>query len=159
MNFNSDLKNDLVWQYACERMVAEKEYTSITVLLAFDHNANQVWFDGIQLVKDEFGESYTYDSDGNVVSVQDLRNKNSTYEYASNDLTKAILPNGAELKYTYDDYHNVKESTSGEGIRICDSDGCGLYVGWKLRRERYRCQPKQYGIYLRGKQRYDAYDA
>lgn len=54
VNFNSDLKNDLVWQYACERMVAEKEYTSITVLLAFDHNANQVWFDGIQLVKDEF---------------------------------------------------------------------------------------------------------
>ena len=76
-----------------------------------------VWFDGIQLVKDEFGESYTYDSDRNVVSVQDLRNKNSTYKYASNDLTKAILPNGAELKYTYDDYHNVKESTSGEGIR------------------------------------------
>lgn len=36
VNFNSDLKNDLVWQYACERMVAEKEYTSITVLLAFD---------------------------------------------------------------------------------------------------------------------------
>ena len=117
VNFNSDLKNDLVWQYACEAMVAEKAYDSITVLLAFDHNANQVWFDGIQLVKDEFGESYTYDSDGNVISVQDLRKKNSTYEYASNDLTKAVLPSGAELKYTYDDYHNVKESTSGEGIR------------------------------------------
>lgn len=131
VNFNSDLKNDLVWQYACERMVAEKEYTSITVLLAFDHNANQVWFDGIQLVKDEFGESYTYDSDGNVVSVQDLRNKNSTYEYASNDLTKAILPNGAELKYTYDDYHNVKESTSGEGIKsqfTYDSKGNNISV-------------------------------
>ena len=76
-------------------MVAEKDYNSITVVLAFDHNANQVWFDKIQLVKDEFGESYTYDSDGNVISMQDLRSKNTTYEYSNNNLTRAVLPGAA----------------------------------------------------------------
>ncbi len=116
VTFDSDLKNDLIWQYVCDRMVAEKDYNSITVVLAFDHNANQVWFDKIQLVKDEFGESYTYDSDGNVISVQDLRSKNTTYEYSNNNLTRAVLPGGASVTYSYDDYHNVKTASTKAGV-------------------------------------------
>ena len=33
VNFNPDLREDKVWQYACERMVAEKDYNSVTVML------------------------------------------------------------------------------------------------------------------------------
>ena len=117
VNFNPDLYANNIWQYACERMIAEKDYNSITVSLVFDKNVNQVWFDGIQLVKDEFGESYTYDSNGNVISVQDLSKKNATYEYANNDLTKEVFPGGATLSYKYDAYHNVSEASSGMGIK------------------------------------------
>ena len=70
----------------------------------------------IQLVKDEFGESYTYDSDGNVISVQDLRSKNTTYEYSNNNLTRAVLPGGASVTYSYDDYHNVKTASTKAGV-------------------------------------------
>ena len=70
----------------------------------------------IQLVKDEFGESYTYDSDGNVISVQDLRSKNTTYEYSNNNLTRAVLPGGASVTYIYDDYHNVKTASTKAGV-------------------------------------------
>lgn len=30
VNFNPDLREDKVWQYACERMVAEKDYFSLS---------------------------------------------------------------------------------------------------------------------------------
>ena len=41
--------------------------------MSYGNNANTVWFDGIQLFKEQFGASYTYDEDGNVVSVTDLQ--------------------------------------------------------------------------------------
>ncbi len=80
-------------------------------------HVNQVWFDGIHLYKDEFGNSYAYDDNGNVISVSDLQRKSTTYEYSSNNLTKAVLPNQARLKYTYDSYHNVKTAVSGEDVK------------------------------------------
>ncbi len=104
------------WQYACSRAVAPHNYTSIRVLLCYSYNANSVLFDGIQLFKEEFGHSYVYDSDGNVVSAKDLHEKTTTYEYANNDLTKITLAPNVEQTYTYDSYHNVKTATTPEGI-------------------------------------------
>ena len=104
------------WQYAASRTVASKNYTSIRVLLCYSYNANSVLFDGIQLFKEEFGHSYVYDSDGNVVSAKDLHEKTTTYEYANNDLTKITLAPNVEQTYTYDSYHNVKTATTPEGI-------------------------------------------
>jgi len=111
-HFNPDTNQ---WQYSAQVMVAEKAYSSIKVELVYDYNVNTVSFDGIQLYKEEFGNSYTYDENGNVVSVQDLQKQKTTYEYTNNDLTKETLPTGAELNYTYDSYHNVTRATTEEG--------------------------------------------
>ena len=51
------------------------------------------------------------------MNILDLREKNSTYEYSSNNLTKAVLPGGAELKYTYDSSHNVSTATSKQNVK------------------------------------------
>ena len=115
-SFNPDTNAGQSWQYTAQVMVAEKAYNSITVAIAYDYNVNTVYFDGIQLYKEQFGSSYTYDEDGNVISVVDLQKQKTEYEYTDNDLTKAILPTGAELTYTYDDYHNVKTATTEEGL-------------------------------------------
>ncbi|MBQ7345962.1 MAG: DNRLRE domain-containing protein [Oscillospiraceae bacterium] len=104
------------WQYASGVIVADQAYDGIKIQLAYDYNANVAWFDGIQLYKEEFGHSYVYDDDGNVISVTDLQKKTTTYEYKNNDLTKAILPTGAELSYEYDGNHNVTEATSQTGV-------------------------------------------
>ena len=88
---------------------------SIKIELAYDYNLNTVYFDGIQLYKEEFGNSYTYDSKGNVTAVKDVQGQTTKYEYSSNNLTKEILPTGAALTYTYDSYHNVKTATTAEG--------------------------------------------
>lgn len=117
MDFNDDARSDIDWQYAAERVIAPYDYTSIRVLVVYEHNANVVYFDGIQLFKEEFGHSYVYDDDGNVTSVIDLQAQETTYEYDANSrLVKMTLPTGAFQSYTYDTYGNVLTSTSLEGI-------------------------------------------
>ena len=104
------------WQYASCRAVAKKAYNSITILLCYSYNSNTVYFDGIQFFKEEYGKSFTYDSDGNVISVKDLHEQTTTYQYTNNDLTKIILPDGTWSEYEYDNYHNVTYAKSPEGV-------------------------------------------
>lgn len=114
--FNPSTGDYSTWQYVADRIVAKKAYKSITISLLYSYNVNEVYFDGIQLFKEEFGHSYVYDSNGNVTSVTDLQKKTTTYEYSSNNLTKMTLPSGASQTYTYDNYHNVLSATSPEGV-------------------------------------------
>ena len=117
LKFNPCVGNSGNWQYGALRAASTKAYSSITVTISYNYNGNTAYFDGIQLFKEEFGQSFTYDSDGNIISVKDLHGKTTEYEYASNDLTKIILPSGAEQEYTYDSWHNVKTATSPEGVK------------------------------------------
>lgn len=114
--FNPGADSSVNWQYVADRIVAKKAYSSITISLLYSYNANVVYFDGIQLFKEEFGHSYVYDSNGNVTSVTDLQKQTTTYEYSNNNLTKMTLPSGASQKYTYDSYHNVLSATTPEGV-------------------------------------------
>ena len=114
--FNPDTDSSVNWQYTAAPAVADKAYSSVTVRVLYDYNANTAYFDGIQLYKEEFGETYTYDDNGNVISVLDLQKKKTTYEYTSNNLTKTVLPSGAVLTYTYDGYHNVKTAKTDQGV-------------------------------------------
>jgi len=105
------------WQYSAGVIVAQKSYHSMAVVIRYNFNANTVYFDGIQLYKEEFGSSYTYDEDGNVTSVVDLQKKNTTYEYNSNgDITRILEDNVAKMTYTYDSWRNVKTATTDAGV-------------------------------------------
>lgn len=122
VSFNPDTQN--TWQYAATPVVADKDYTAITVSVIYAKNLNTVCFDGIQLYKEEFGSSYTYDEDGNLISVVDLQKKNTTYEYDDNtgDLIKILEDNKAKMRYEYDERHNVikavtqKQNENGETV-------------------------------------------
>lgn len=115
-SFNPDCSSQNDWQYLALRAVAKKAYTSLRIHVLYDCNANVVYYDGMQLFKEEFGHSYVYDANGNITSVTDLQKKNTTYEYANNNLTKITLPSGASQTYTYDSYRNVLTATSPEGV-------------------------------------------
>ena len=116
VRFNYCADSTINWQYAASPIVANGAYDSIVVELAYDYNANTVYFDGIQLFKEEFGNSYTYDDNGNIISVKDVQSQNTSYQYTNNNLTKQVLPSGAVLTYTYDNYHNVKTAKSSTGV-------------------------------------------
>ena len=113
LQFNPYVDN---WQYAAKAIVPTKPYSAVKISLAYDYNANEAYFDGIQLFREEFGASYTYDEDGNIVSVVDLQKKTTTYEYASNDLTKIIENGSPKMTYEYDDHHNVTKAMSATGL-------------------------------------------
>ena len=116
--FNTATDSSVNWQYAAQVMVAEKAYSSIKVEVAYDYNANTVYFDGIQLYKEEFGTSYTYDDNGNITSVTDLQKQATTYEFdqTTNDLLRIIQDGATKMAYTYDSYHNVLTATTAQGV-------------------------------------------
>ncbi|MBE6990005.1 MAG: hypothetical protein E7426_04585, partial [Ruminococcaceae bacterium] len=114
VSFNPDMDSN--WQYAAARVVADKDYSSIYVLLYYDLNQNVAYFDGIQLFKERFGHTYSYDTNGNLTSAVDLRAKKTQYAYTNNNLTGVSLPTGATESYTYDSYHNVKTAVDANGV-------------------------------------------
>lgn len=116
ISFNPDMDSTNNWQYAAGAAVADGDYTSIKITLLYDYNVNVAYFDGIQLYKETFGSSFTYDDDGNVVSTVDANKAETEYTYnANNDLTAMVLPDDSRYEYTYDDYHNVTKATTPTG--------------------------------------------
>ncbi|MDV3427799.1 MAG: hypothetical protein LIR50_12365, partial [Bacillota bacterium] len=112
--FNPDSSD---WQYVSEKIIADSDYVKIKFYCMYYQNANTAYFDGLQLYKEEFGESYNYDSNGNVISTADLANQNSTFEYnTSNDLIKSTDPKGSSFNYTYDSKRNILNATSAENV-------------------------------------------
>ena len=70
VTFNEDSSD---WQYASDKVIASGPYTSITYYVLYYNQANTAYFDGLQLYKEEFGQSYTYDTNGNARVGKGLR--------------------------------------------------------------------------------------
>lgn len=105
------------WQYTSKAIIAEDDYKSINVYALYYHNANTAYFDGIQLYKEEFDQSFQYDANGNLISTKDLDKQNSKFEYnKNNDLIKATDPKGNNFKYNYDSKRNMLDATSAENV-------------------------------------------
>ena len=118
VDFNRDLEPGS-WQYAAGQAVAANAYSSVQMRMLYYHDQNTVYFDAIQLFKEEFGQSYTYDSNGNVISTTDLQKQQTNYTYSNNNLVQITLGSGTNAPaytYTYDSYHNVTSATTPEGV-------------------------------------------
>ncbi|MBM7871484.1 RHS repeat-associated protein [Clostridium pascui] len=113
--FNEDSTG---WQYAADAVIAEADYTEVNVYGLYYNNLNTVNFDNIQLYREEFGQSYTYDKDGNLISTQDLAKQTSTFVYdTNNNLIKAVDPKGSAFEYHYDEAgKNLTSANSAENV-------------------------------------------
>lgn len=116
--FNSDVSD---WQYTSgafdlsDGTTAVKKPVSLEVSVRFYHQANSAYFDNVQLVKD-VAHSFTYDSEGNLITVQKDADQKSSMEYSNNNLTKSVDPKGYAFTYDYDSKHNLTKSTSQNNI-------------------------------------------
>ena len=114
------------WQYVMgafnlrdsDNQSASKTPTSMKIYLINYRQSNNTWFDNIQLVRDE-APSYTYDKDGNMISVKANAQQKSSMEYTNNNLTKSVDAKGYSYTYTYDSRHNMTQATSQSGTKYC----------------------------------------
>lgn len=130
------------WQYITDTVCAEGDYNGIIISALYDYNANVAYFDGFQLYKEQYGDKYSYDSLGNIKTINSIggsqtvigynENNNiqtiadgkgtSTFEYDSkNNLIKNTSNEGVINSYTYDSYGNIVMSKTGEGTSFIET--------------------------------------
>ncbi len=117
VSFNPSCDSRNSWQYAATAVSAESAYSSVKVELLYSYNVNDAYFDGIQLFKEEFGSTYHYNANGNVVSAVDIQGQSTNYTYDSNNNLKTVtLPDSTSIQYEYDTYHNIVKATTAAGV-------------------------------------------
>ncbi len=69
------------WRFASGSIVAPDRYTAVRFYIDYQENINYAEFGGLYLYKEEYGRSYDYDDENNVVSVETLAGMKSNAEY------------------------------------------------------------------------------
>ena len=105
------------WQLVTDNGVATQDYSVISIYLLYYKNCNTVYFDDAFIYREEFGQSYTYDNNGNIISTQDLAKQNAIFTYTNNYLSKMVNPDGTSYEYQYDSSKRVTSAKSAEGIK------------------------------------------
>ncbi len=91
------------WQYVADQFITDSDYKYIDIYLTYYYNSNEVYFDNVSLLKEDFGQSYSYDKDGNLISTQDLSKQNSTMQYnGNNEILNTVDAKGGKFVYEYD---------------------------------------------------------
>jgi len=100
--------------------------TKITYMLRYKGQANTVYFDRCQLVKDSY-LAYTYDTDGKLIKTTENGDRSTVLNYNSDsDLTGFTDLEGKNYTYKYNDAHQVTEAKTPRGVKILTSyDGNG----------------------------------
>lgn len=92
------------------------DYVAIHVYLFNSNNPNPIYFDGIQLIKDD-SQSFVYDNEGNLISAKTAA-ENSGFSYDENDnISKLVDPSGRSFEYAYDkDTQNLMYAKNSDGV-------------------------------------------
>ena len=86
--------------------------------MRFNGQANTVYFDRCQLIKDNY-LAYTYDSDGKLIKTTENGDRSTVLNYNSNsDLTGFTDLEGKNYTYQYNDAHQVTEAKTPRGVKI-----------------------------------------
>lgn len=111
------------WQYICGQAVAPQNYNKIIIYLKFIYNRNYAYFDDVQFYKDTFGQSFIYDSNGNIQSVVDMANNTATVvTNGNNDVTSYTDGKGQVYSLEYDGgntslkNHNLTQAVKPDGL-------------------------------------------
>lgn len=114
------------WQFVSGKAIAPDNYSYVCFETYYYNNANRVYTTGAFCYKEEFGQTYTYDNNGNVVSSEDLSKSNSSFGYQGNNLSGMLNPSGSSYLYTYDNANNIRTAFSTDGLKYyLEYDGKG----------------------------------
>ena len=114
------------WQFVSGKAIAPDNYSYVCFETYYYNNANRVYTTGAFCYKEEFGQTYTYDNNGNIVSSEDLSKSNSAFGYQGNNLSGMLNPSGSSYLYSYDNSNNLRTAFSSDGLKYyleCDNKG------------------------------------
>ena len=111
-DFNADVNT---WQFNSMKVVSRHYYDRMAVRVEYDGNINACDVTGMFLYKEEYGQSYTYDKDGNVISSVDLAKSQSEFSYNGNQMAKMFNPSGSRYIYSYNDQNRLMRALSSDG--------------------------------------------
>ncbi len=112
IKLNDDLNT---WQFVSGKAIAPVDYDHIGIEIDYSYNVNTVYATGAFCYKEEFGQTYTYDKDGNVVSSVDLANTESNFAYFGDQMAKMLNPSGSRYLYSYDEQNKLNYALSSDG--------------------------------------------
>lgn len=104
VDFNPSIEE---WQFVSGRLIAPIDFTSITFYFDYDYNDSYAMVNLPFIYKESYGQSYTYDNSGNVVSSKDLAGTEATFAYQNNNLSQMLDPSGTRYSYAYDESTNA----------------------------------------------------
>ncbi|MGN0532068.1 MAG: DNRLRE domain-containing protein [Eubacterium sp.] len=113
LNCNPDLKN--AWQFVTEEAIIPEDYGKIAISLLYNHNVNAAYMTGAFCFKEQYGQTYDYDINGNVVSTKDLAETNSKFTYCTNQMSSMLNPSGSSYLYAYNDKKQLTYALSSDG--------------------------------------------
>ncbi|MBE6806073.1 MAG: DNRLRE domain-containing protein, partial [Ruminococcaceae bacterium] len=117
---NYELKDE--WQFVVGRAVIPIDYSYFNLSINYDGNANECYFTGAFVYKQNYGEIYNYDTDGNLITNKDTVNSTSTYSYIDDRVLKVTNPTGSALMYSYvDDSDKVSNIFTSDGLQSSNS--------------------------------------
>ena len=108
--------NIIGWQFVCGTFRAEKAYQRIQVYLSYHNQVNKVLFTDVQLVRDD-GESYQYDSEGNLTNAISATEKQHFVSDKNGNLTRMGNISGTAFEYGYNDKNHLLLASNSEGVR------------------------------------------
>lgn len=95
--------NDEAWQYVSNDFTAEKDYTSIKLLISHEYTANDFYITNMSLFKNIRNIYYEYDEFGNVILENNLDNNTNNFNYdKNNQLIVMTNPKGKNFSFEYD---------------------------------------------------------
>lgn len=123
ININPDVED---WQFVSGEIILPQDSPRICLQIEYYYNANSVSITGAFCYKEEFGQTYTYDNNGNVISAVDLANTNSSFAYYGNQMAQMLNPSGSKYLYNYNEQNqlsNVLTSSGQEYVFAYDDKG------------------------------------
>ncbi len=110
---NADLKNQ--WQFISGEYIIPNDYYKICVELIYFNNVNTVSITGAFCYKEQYGQTYDYDKNGNVISAVDIAKTNSAFAYYGTQMSRMLNPSGSAYMYTYNDKKQLTYALSTDG--------------------------------------------
>ena len=89
------------WQFVSGELILPSDASKICIELLYSYNVNTASISGAFVYKEQFGQTYTYDNNGNVISAADLAKANSEFAYNGKQMAQMLTPAGSRYLYNY----------------------------------------------------------